>query len=115
MGVRYSNAQYRGDAQSVRFNVARACSDTGLRPILQLGPGYIYVYGSTAAPGVDGSVASIDQVSAGTPYYLLQRTSLYLVGAYQHADGAFASLGDYDYTSSRKERVIAKLDLLHKF
>ena len=72
------------------------------------------MYGSTA-PGADGSVASINQVSAGAQYHLSQRTSVYLVGAYQHANGAFASVGDYGYTSSGKEQVIANLGLLHKF
>jgi predicted porin len=52
---------------------------------------------------------------AGAQYHLSQRTSVYLVGAYQHANGAFASIGDYGYTSSGKEQVIANLGLLHKF
>ncbi|GAB6852335.1 porin [Paraburkholderia kururiensis] len=121
VSVRYSNAQYHGanGAPSVHFNVGAALFQYQATQAWTLGLGYAYVHGSApaAVQGVDPSAtaASIHQISAGAQYALSKRTTLYAVGAYQHASGALASAGDMYYTSSNGAQVIANLGILHRF
>ncbi|WP_027816138.1 porin [Paraburkholderia bannensis] len=125
MNLRYSNAQYRPDAQSAfgsteRYNVGGAYVGYQATPALLLGLGYIY----TKADG--NTSATYHQVSAGADYSLSKRTDVYLMGAWQHASGtqgngkggtapAEASIGSYGYSSNDTVQAIATVGIRHKF
>ncbi|MBN3852179.1 porin [Paraburkholderia sp. Ac-20340] len=125
MNLRYSNAQYRPDAQSAfgsteRYNVGGAYVGYQATPALLLGLGYIY----TKADG--NTSATYHQVSAGADYSLSKRTDVYLMGTWQHASGtqgngkggtapAEASIGSYGYSSNNTVQAIATVGIRHKF
>ncbi|CAB3686750.1 porin [Paraburkholderia rhynchosiae] len=123
--VRYSNAQYKPDAQSgfgstEKYNVVGAYLGYQATPAMLVGVGYIY----TKASG-DAS-ATYHQVSLGGDYNLSKRTDIYLVGAYQHASGdqrasngalvtAGAAVGSYGYNSASSSQEVVSLGIRHKF
>jgi predicted porin len=123
--LRYSNAQYKPDAQSgfgstQKYNVGGAYLGYQATPALLVGVGYIY----TKASG-DAS-ATYHQVSLGGDYNLSKRTDVYLVGAYQHASGdqrsstgalvnAGAAVGSYGYNSASSSQEVVSLGIRHKF
>ncbi|MBW0445486.1 porin [bacterium M00.F.Ca.ET.228.01.1.1] len=123
--ARYSNAQYKPDAQSgfgstEKYNVAGAYLGYQATPALLVGVGYTY----TKASG-DAS-ATYHQVSLGGDYNLSKRTDIYLVGAYQHASGdqraangalvsAGAAVGSYSYNSASSSQEVVSLGIRHKF
>ncbi|MFM0013208.1 porin [Paraburkholderia sediminicola] len=127
--LRYSNAQYKPDAQSgfgstEKFNVGGAFLGYQATPAMLVGVGYIY----TKSSGDTG--ATYHQVSLGGDYNLSKRTDIYLVGAYQHASGnqrqanssggssivnAGAAIGSYGYDSASSSQELVSLGIRHKF
>ncbi len=114
-GGRYSNAQYKPDAQSTftsteKFDVGAGFVNYQLTPAALLGFGYTYTHGK-------GDLSqTYHQVSLGGDYNLSKRTDVYLVGAWQHANGGLqASVADYGLTSSSENQTIVSLGLRHKF
>jgi predicted porin len=119
-GLRYSNAQYAGNGtqESIHFNVIGALLQYQATPALSLAAGYTYVYGSAAAPAqaAEGrTMASINQASLGATYSLSKLTSVYAMGAYVHAQGAFASAADFGNTASGGNQVQANIGMYHRF
>ncbi|MPW17608.1 porin [Paraburkholderia sp. CNPSo 3157] len=124
-GIRYSFAQYKPDGlsaftQQEKYNVAGGYVGYQVTPAMLLGLGYIYTHGS------GDTSASYNQVSLGGDYSLSKRTDLYLIGAYQHANGhqresrtsvvtADASVGSYGYQSGSSSQTIVSLGIRHKF
>ncbi|CAG4918133.1 porin [Paraburkholderia gardini] len=114
-GGRYSNAQYKPDAQSTftsteKFDVGAGFVNYQLTPAALLGFGYTYTHGK-------GDLnQTYHQVSLGGDYNLSKRTDVYLVGAWQHANGGLnASVADYGFTSSSENQTIVSLGIRHKF
>jgi predicted porin len=125
--LRYSNAQYKPDAQSgfgstEKYNVGGAYFGYQATPAMLVGVGYTY----TKASG--DTSATYHQVSLGGDYNLSKRTDIYLVGAYQHAKGnqrlaagpsgvvnAGAAIGSYGYNSATSSQEIVSLGIRHKF
>jgi predicted porin len=123
--VRYSNAQYKPDANSgfgstEKFHVIGAYLGYQATPAMLVGVGYTY----TKANG--DSSATYHQASIGGDYNLSKRTDIYLVGAYQHASGqqrasdgtlvnAGAAIGSYGYNSATSSQEIVSLGIRHKF
>jgi predicted porin len=123
--LRYSNAQYKADAQSgfastQKYNVAGAYFGYQATPAMLVGVGYVYTKGS------GDSSATYNQVSLGGDYNLSKRTDVYLVGAYQHASGqtrnaagnlvtAGAAIGSYGYNSASSSQELVSLGIRHKF
>ena len=123
--LRYSNAQYKPDAQSgftstEKYNVGGAFLGYQATPALLVGVGYIYTKSSGDAS------ATYHQVSLGGDFNLSKRTDIYLVGAYQHASGeqrnssgqlvsAGAAIGSYGYNSATSSQEMVSLGIRHKF
>jgi predicted porin len=123
--LRYSNAQYKPDANSgfgatEKYNIIGAYLGYQATPAMLVGVGYIY----TKANG--DSSATYHQVSLGADYSLSKRTDIYLVGAYQHANGqqrdgagdlisAGAAIGSYSYNSASSSQELVSLGIRHKF
>ncbi|HEX7932740.1 MAG TPA: porin [Paraburkholderia sp.] len=123
--LRYSNAQYKPDAQSgfgstEKYNVIGAYLGYQATPAMLVGVGYIYNKASGDAS------ATYHQVSLGGDYNLSKRTDIYLVGAYQHASGnqrasngslvnAGAAIGSYGYNSASASQEVVSLGIRHKF
>ncbi len=121
-GLRYSNAQYQGNGavgqDSIHFNVMGALLQYQANAALSLAAGYTYVYGSAAAPAqaAEGrTMASINQASLGATYSLSKSTSVYAMGAYVHAQGAFASAADSGATASGGTQWKANVGMYHSF
>ena len=119
-GLRYSNAQYEGNdgQESIHFNVVGALLQYQATPALSLAAGYTYVYGSAATPAqaAEGrTMASINQASLGATYALSKLTSVYVMGAYVHAQGAQASAADFGNTASGGNQVQANIGMYHRF
>jgi predicted porin len=127
-GGRYSNAQYKADAQSLfpsnqRFNVAGGFVNYQLTPATLLGFAYTWTHGA------GDTSATYNQISLGGDYSLSKRTDLYLVGAWQHANGtqrvpegggsvlntAVASVADYGLNASSSSQIMFSLGIRHKF
>ncbi|TAL97788.1 MAG: porin [Paraburkholderia sp.] len=124
-GGRYSNAQYKPDAQSgfgttEKYDVGAGFVNYQLTPAALLGFGYTYTHGK------GDSNATYHQISLGGDYNLSKRTDVYLVGAYQHANGnqrndagslqsSVASVADYGFSSSSDNQTIVSLGIRHKF
>ncbi|SEB24147.1 porin [Paraburkholderia sartisoli] len=125
-GGRYSNAQYKPDAQSgfgttQKYDVGAGFVNYQLTPAALLGLGYTYTHGKGDAN------ATYHQISLGGDYNLSKRTDIYLVGAYQHANGnqrnaatgaldpAVGSVADYSFASSSDNQTIVSLGIRHKF
>ncbi len=90
IGVNYGNVQYRAGANSLftghaTFNIAGIFSQYALRSDTHLVAGYGYTRGSQ----VDGvhDRAQYHNVTLGATYDLSKRSTVYLLGAYQHASG----------------------------
>ncbi|WP_423380473.1 porin [Burkholderia sp. LMG 32019] len=131
VGVNYSNVQYRSGGQSLftghaTFNVAGVFTRWNVRPQTQLFAGYSYTRGSDV-DGVDDR-AQYHNVTLGAVYDLSKRTSVYLLGAYQHASGmtldalgrpvaATASVSDKanGHSSDSRSQAIVSLGLRQKF
>jgi predicted porin len=123
--IRYSNAQYKPDASSgfgstERFNVAAGFFGWNVTPATQLGLGYAYTHGA------GDTSATYNQVSLGADYNLSKRTDVYLMGAYQHANGtqrvnatttqtANASVNDYGFEADSSSQEMAAVGIRHKF
>jgi predicted porin len=124
-GLRYSNAQYKPDAASVfatteKYNVGAGFVNYQLTPAALLGLGYTYTHANGDAS------ATYHQISLGGDYNLSKRTDVYLVGAWQRANGtqrnaagglgaAVASVADYGYDSTSNNQTIVSLGIRHKF
>jgi predicted porin len=125
-GGRYSNAQYKPDAQSgfgttQKYDVGAGFVNWQLTPAALLGLGYTYTHGK------GDSNATYHQISLGGDYNLSKRTDVYLVGAYQHANGnqraeagapltsSVATVADYGFTSDSVNQTIVSLGIRHKF
>ncbi|MCU9956959.1 porin [Burkholderia sp. BKH01] len=131
VGVNYSNVQYRSGDRSLfaghaTFNVAGVFTRWNVRPQTQLFAGYSYTRGSDV-DGVDDR-AQYHNVTLGAVYDLSKRTSVYLLGAYQHASGmtldalgrpvaATASVSDKanGHSSDSRSQAIVSLGLRQKF
>lgn len=131
VGVNYSNVQYRSGAQSLfsghaTFNVAGVFTRWNVQPQTQLFAGYSYTRGSDV-DGIDNR-AQYHNVTLGAVYDLSKRTSVYLLGAYQHASGttldalgrpvaATASVSDKanGHSSDSRSQAIVSLGLRQKF
>lgn len=123
--ARYSNATYKPDgfsafASTQRFNVAAGYVGYQVTPATLLGAGYTYTHGA------GDTSATYNQVSLGAEYSLSKRTGVYLIGAYQHANGtqridathtvtANASVASYGYTSGSSSQEVISLGIHHKF
>lgn len=128
-GGRYSNAQYKADAQSLfpsnqRYNVAAGFVNYQLTPASLIGIGYTWTHSA------GDTSATYNQVSLGGDYNLSKRTDVYLVGAWQHANGtqrvpvagggsvlttAVASVADYGLNASSSSQIMVSLGIRHKF
>jgi len=60
-------------------------------------------------------MASINQASLGATYALSKLTSVYVMGAYVHAQGAQASAADFGNTASGGNQVQANIGMYHRF
>ncbi|MEM5340159.1 porin [Paraburkholderia azotifigens] len=123
--IRYSFAQYKPDGFSAfhtqeKYHVAGGYAGYQLTPAMLLGLGYTYTHGA------GDTSATYHQVSLGGDYNLSKRTDIYLVGAYQHANGttringtttatADASVGSYGFQSATSSQEIVSLGIRHKF
>ncbi|REG52422.1 putative porin [Paraburkholderia sp. BL6669N2] len=123
--IRYSFAQYKPDGFSLfqnqeKFHVAGGYAGYQLTPAMLIGLGYIYTHGA------GDTSATYHQGSLGADYLLSKRTDLYLIGAYQHANGtqraadgshvtADASVGSYGLTAGSSSQAIISLGIRHKF
>ncbi|HKR44447.1 MAG TPA: porin [Paraburkholderia sp.] len=127
-GGRYSNAQYKADAQSLfpsnqRYNVAGGFVNYALTPASLIGVGYTWTHSA------GDTSATYNQLSLGGDYNLSKRTDVYLVGAWQHANGtqrvptatgsilttAVASVADYGLNGSSSSQIMVSLGIRHKF
>jgi predicted porin len=128
-GGRYSNAQYKADSQSLfpsnqRFNVAAGFVNYQVTPAALLGLGYAWTHGA------GDTSATYNQISLGGDYNLSKRTDVYLVGAWQHANGtqrvpttdggsvlntAVASVADYGLNANSSSQLMFSLGIRHKF
>ncbi|WGS52433.1 porin [Paraburkholderia sp. D15] len=129
-GLRYSNVQYKPDAASgfgttQKYNVGAGFVNYQVTPAALLGLGYTYTHGNGDA------TATYHQISLGGDYNLSKRTDVYLVGAWQHANGnqrsvsstgvpgpivsATASVADYGAQSNSINQTIVSLGIRHKF
>lgn len=131
VGVNYSNVQYRGGDRSLfsghaTFNVAGVFTRWKVRPQTQLFAGYSYTRGSEIE-GADGR-AQYHNVTLGAVYDLSKRTSVYLLGAYQHACGttldaqgrpvaATASVSDKanGHSSDARSQAIVSVGMRQRF
>ncbi|KVU20152.1 porin [Burkholderia ubonensis] len=131
VGVNYSNVQYRGGDRSLfsghaTFNVAGVFTRWKVRPQTQLFAGYSYTRGSEIE-GAD-SRAQYHNVTLGAVYDLSKRTSVYLLGAYQHACGttldalgrpvaATASVSDKanSHSSDARSQAIVSVGMRQRF
>jgi len=131
IGVNYSNVQYRAGANSLftgnaTFNIAGVFGQYTLRPNTHLFAGYSYTRGSE----VDGVTdrAQYHNVTLGATYDLSKRSTVYLLGAYQHASGmtldaagnpveATASASDKGngHSSAAQSQTIVAVGLRHRF
>nr|WP_217910309.1 porin [Paraburkholderia youngii] len=90
VGANYSNVQYKAGANSLysgtaTFNIAGLFGMWKVQPHMHLFAGYSYTRGSH----VDGieDEAQYHNVSLGALYDLSKRSTVYLLGGYQHASG----------------------------
>ncbi|MEA3117186.1 MAG: hypothetical protein QOI13_456 [Paraburkholderia sp.] len=127
VGAGYSNSQYKADGYSLfgsteKFNTGQAFVNYQAASALLLGLGYSYMKASGETS------ATYNQISAGADYSLSKRTDIYLVGAWQRANGqtlvqngtttsvesAVASVGSYGYNGTNTQAIVS-LGLRHKF
>lgn len=131
VGVNYSNVQYRSGADSLfkghaTFNIAGVFGQWTIRPAVQLFAGYSYTR-SGEVDGVDER-AQYHNVTLGAQYNLSKRSTVYLMGGYQHASGgtldalgnpvaATASVSDKgnSHSSSSQSQAIVSIGVRHKF
>jgi predicted porin len=131
VGVNYSNVQYRSGADSLfnghaTFNIAGVFAQWTLRPSVRLFAGYSYTRGGEV-DGV-GDRAQYHTVSLGAQYSLSTRSTVYLMGGYQHASGttldalgnpiaATASVTDKGngHSSAAQSQAIVSIGVRHRF
>ncbi|TDY21224.1 putative porin [Paraburkholderia sp. BL6665CI2N2] len=131
VGVNYSNVQYRSGADSLfkghaTFNIAGVFGQWTVRPAVQLFAGYSYTRGGEV-DGVDER-AQYHNVTLGAQYALSKRSTVYLMGGYQHASGgtldalghpvaATASVSDKGngHSSATQSQAIVSIGVRHKF
>ncbi|PRX36819.1 putative porin [Paraburkholderia sp. BL18I3N2] len=131
VGVNYSNVQYRSGADSLfkghaTFNIAGVFGQWTIRPAVQLFAGYSYTRGGEV-DGVDER-AQYHNVTLGGQYALSKRSTVYLMGGYQHASGgtldalgnpvtATASVSDKGngHSSAAQSQAIVSIGVRHKF
>lgn len=131
LGLNYSNVQYRSGADSLfkghaTFNIAGVFGQWTLSPAVQLFAGYSYTRGGEV-DGVDER-AQYHNVSLGAQYNLSKRSTVYVMGGYQHASGdtlnalgdpvaATASLGDKGngHSAATQSQAIVSIGLREKF
>ena len=125
-GGSYSNVRYKpvsafvaGNSKTEEFNSGAVFLNYNLTPAALVGIGY----NLTRSSGVSG--ATYHEVSLGSDYNLSKRTDVYLVGAWQKANGqtvqggavvsADASIGSYGINSGTSSQAIAIVGMRHKF
>ena len=125
-GGSYSNVRYKpvsafvaGNSKTEEFNSGAVFLNYNLTPAALVGIGY----NLTRSSGVSG--ATYHEVSLGSDYNLSKRTDVYLVGAWQKANGqtvqggaivpAAASIGSYGINSGTSSQAIAIIGMRHKF
>jgi predicted porin len=125
-GASYSNVRYKpvsafvvGNSKTEEFNSGAVFFNYNLTPAALVGIGY----NLTRSSGVSG--ATYHEVSLGSDYNLSKRTDVYLVGAWQKANGqtvqggaivpAAASIGSYGINSGTSSQAIAIIGMRHKF
>jgi predicted porin len=125
-GASYSNVRYKpvsafvaGNSKTETFNSGAVYLNYQLTSAELVGLGY----NLTRSSGVSG--ATYHEVSLGSDYSLSKRTDLYLVGAYQKANGqtvsggvlvpAAASIGSYGINSGTSSQAMVILGMRHKF
>ncbi|WP_158901431.1 porin [Burkholderia sp. L27(2015)] len=129
-GASYSNTRYKpvsafvaGNSKTEEFNSGAVFLNYNLTPAALVGIGY----NLTRSSGVSG--ATYHEVSLGSDYNLSKRTDVYLVGAWQKANGqtvasvngvqtvvaAPASIGSYGINSGTSSQAIAIIGMRHKF
>lgn len=131
VGVNYSNVQYRSGADSLfkghaTFNIAGVFGQWTIQRAVQLFAGYSYTRGGEV-DGVDER-AQYHNVTLGAQYNLSKRSTVYLMGGYQHASGgtldalgnpvaATASVSDKgnSHSSSTQSQAIVSIGVRHKF
>jgi predicted porin len=121
-----SNTRYKpvsafvtGNSKTESFNSGAVFFNYQVTPAALLGAGY----NLTRSSGVSG--ATYHQFSLGSDYSLSKRTDLYLIGAYQKANGqtiaggalvnATASIGSYQNDSGTSSQGMVILGMRHKF
>ncbi len=131
VGANYSNVQYRSGANSLftghaTFNIAGVFAQWTVRQPLQLFAGYSYTRGGQV-DGVDER-AQYHNVTLGAQYSLSKRSTVYLLGGYQHASGetldalgnpvaATASVSDKGngHSAATQSQAIVSLGMRHRF
>jgi predicted porin len=131
VGVNYGNVQYRSGADSLftghaTFNIAGVFAQWTVRQALQLFAGYSYTRGGEV-DGVDER-AQYHNVTLGAQYALSKRSTVYLIGGYQHASGgtldalgnpvpATASVSDKGngHSSNTQSQAILSIGMRHRF
>ncbi|WP_323122912.1 porin [Burkholderia alba] len=124
-GAYYSNARYTPDAYSAfrstqRYDTGGALLGYRPSPVVLLGLSYAY----TKASG--DTSASYHQVALGSDYFLSKRTDLYLVGAWQRANGtqrtangglqaARASIGSFGFAGGGTNQLLVSAGMRHRF
>ncbi|RQS06737.1 porin [Burkholderia sp. Bp8998] len=130
-GANYSNTKYmglgdstsgpvpaRGISGTATFNNAELNFKYQFTPALLIGAAYMYTRSGGSA-GAGG--ATYNQGSVGVDYFLSKRTDLYLIGAYQKANGtdstgktAVASINQLTPSNSDRQAAV-RLGIRHKF
>ncbi|HYS63836.1 MAG TPA: porin [Paraburkholderia sp.] len=131
VGVNYSNVQYRSGADSLftghaTFNIAGVFGQWTIQPAVKLFAGYSYTRGGEV-DGVDER-AQYHSVSLGAQYNFSKRSTVYLMGGYQHASGgtldapgnpvaATASVSDKgnSHSSAAQSQAIVSIGVRHRF
>lgn len=131
LGLSYGFTQYRPSSVSLfshseSFNSVGANIKYSVTPAWNVGAGYSF----TRGPSVKGSVSSpqYQQVNLSSYYFLSKRTSLYILGGYQHAKGstldaygnvvnATASIGDSanGFSSGSDNQLLVRVGIVSTF
>ncbi|QBQ98869.1 porin [Paraburkholderia pallida] len=120
LGATFSDVQFNYlDATKLELRNYELNFKYAITPVMTVGTAYILTTGDfDAKPGTPGKTPRWNQINLGMDYSLSKRTMLYLVGAYQRANGdaRYASLQPslLPLSSSREQAVItAGID--HRF
>lgn len=118
LGLLYSNTRFKNLGQTksnITWHDAQANLAYKVTSALKLAAGYTFSRGSEAFQefGFDGKPV-LHTASLGSIYSLSNRTSIYLVGAYQRTNGAIAKLNDAEFTVN-KNQIKGTVGIVHKF